>query len=69
MEQISAESILSAKLTSRLDFPMRPLIDDQVDRCKVEVRQRMEPKHTNRSIDFLCFSCLNPVYGMKARES
>ena len=52
MEQISAESILSAKLTSRLDFPMRPLIDDQVDRCKVEVRQRMEPKHTNRSIDF-----------------
>ena len=59
MEQISAESILSAKLTSRLDFPMRPLIDDQVDRRKVEVRQRMEPKRTNRSIDFLCFSCLN----------
>ena len=37
MEQISAESILSAKLTSRLDFPTRTLIDDQVDRCKVEV--------------------------------
>ena len=59
MEQISAESILSAKLTSRLDFPMRPLIDDQVDRRKVEVWQHMEPKRTNRSIDFLCFSCLN----------
>jgi hypothetical protein len=52
-EQISAESILSAKLTSRLGFPMIPLIDDQVDRCKVEVRQRMEPKHTNRDTDFL----------------
>ena len=36
MEQISAESILSAKLTSRLDFPTRTLIDDQVDRRKVE---------------------------------
>ena len=59
MEQISAESILSAKLTSRLDFPMRPLKDDQVDRRKVEVWQHMEPKRTNRSIDFLCFSCLN----------
>ena len=37
-EQISAESILSAKLTSRLDFPMTPLKDYQVDRRKVEVR-------------------------------
>jgi hypothetical protein len=37
-EQISAESILSAKLTSRLDFPMRTLKDDQFDRRKVEVR-------------------------------
>ena len=38
LEQISAESILSAKLTSRLDFPMTSLKDDQVDRRKVEVR-------------------------------
>ena len=52
-EQISAESILSAKLTSRLDFPMSPLKDDQVDRRKVEVRQRMQPKRTNRPIDFV----------------
>jgi len=37
-DQISAESILSAKLTSRLDFPMRTLKDDQFDRRKVEVR-------------------------------
>jgi len=37
-DQISAESILSAKLTSRLDFPMRTLKDDQVDRRKVEAR-------------------------------
>ena len=37
-EQISAESILSAKLTSRLDFPMRTLKDDQVDRRKMEVQ-------------------------------
>ena len=35
----SAESILSAKLTSRLDFPMTSLIDYQVDRRKVEVWQ------------------------------
>ena len=52
-EQISAESILSAKLTSRLDFPMTSLKDDQVDRRKMEVRQRMESKRTNRGIDFL----------------
>ena len=37
-DQISAESILSAKLTSRLDFPMIPLEDYQVDRRKVEVQ-------------------------------
>jgi hypothetical protein len=52
-EQISAESILSAKLTSRLDFPMRTLKDDQFDRRKVEVWQHMEPKRTNSPIDFL----------------
>lgn len=52
-EQISAESILSAKLTSRLDFPMIPQKDDLVDRRKVEVWQHMEPKRTNRDIDFL----------------
>ena len=34
----SAESILSAKLTSRLDFPMIPQKDDLVDRRKVKVR-------------------------------
>lgn len=68
MEQISAESILSAKLTSRLDFPMRPLKDDQVDRRKVEVWQHMEPKRTNRSIDFLCFFRLNLPRQVKAKE-
>ena len=52
-DQISAESILSAKLTSRLDFPMRTLKDDQFDRRKVEVQQCMEPKRTNSPIDFL----------------
>jgi hypothetical protein len=52
-EQISAESILSAKLTPRLDFPMRTLKDDQFDRRKVEVWQHMEPKRTNSPIDFL----------------
>ena len=51
--QISAESILSAKLTSRLDFPMTSLKDYQVDRRKMEVRQRMQSKRTNRDIDFL----------------
>ena len=35
---ISAESILSAKPPSRLDFPMTSLKDDQVDRRKMEVR-------------------------------
>ena len=49
----SAESILSAKLTSRLDFPMRTLKDYQFDRRKVEVWQHMEPKRTNSPIDFL----------------
>ena len=49
----SAESILSAKLTSRLDFPMTSLKDDQVDRRKMEVQQCMESKRTNRDIDFL----------------
>ena len=52
-DQISAESILSAKLTSRLDFPMTSLKDYQVDRRKVEARQRVQPKRTNRGIDFL----------------
>ena len=52
-DQISAESILSAKLTSRLDFSMIPQKDDLVDRRKVKVRQRIEPKRTNRDIDFL----------------
>ena len=52
-EQISAESILSAKLTPRLDFPMTSLKDYQVDRRKVEVQQCMEPKRTNSPIDFL----------------
>jgi len=33
--RISAESILSAKPTSRLDFPMISLKDYQVDRRKV----------------------------------
>ena len=32
---------------------MRTLKDDQFDRRKVEVRQRMEPKRTNSPIDFL----------------
>jgi hypothetical protein len=54
MDQISAESILSAKLTSRLDFPMRTQKDDLFDRRKVEVQQCMEPKRTNSPIDFLC---------------
>ena len=33
---------------------MRPQKDDLVDRCKMEARQRVESKHTNRSIAFLC---------------
>ena len=33
---------------------MRPQKDDLVDRNKMEVRQRMESKLTNRSIAFLC---------------
>ncbi len=32
---------------------LRTLKDDQFDRRKVEVRQRMEPKRTNSPIDFL----------------
>jgi hypothetical protein len=32
---------------------MTSLKDDQVDRRKVEVWQRMQPKRTNRGIDFL----------------
>jgi hypothetical protein len=32
---------------------MISLKDDQVDRRKMEVRQRMESKRTNRDIDFL----------------
>ena len=32
--------------------------DELVDRRKVEVRQRMEPKRTNRGIAFLCFYLL-----------
>ena len=53
MDQISAESILSAKLTSRLDFPMISLKDDQVDRRKMEAWQHVQSKRTNRDIDFL----------------
>jgi hypothetical protein len=53
VDQISAESILSAKLIPRLDFPMIPQKDDLVDRRKVEVLQSMEPKRTNRDTDFL----------------
>ena len=34
---------------------MRPQKDDLVDRCKVEAWQHVEPKHTKRSIAFLCF--------------
>lgn len=52
-ERISAESILSAKPPSRLDFPMTSLKDYQVDRRKVEAWQHVEPKRTNRGIDFL----------------
>ncbi len=33
---------------------MKSQKDDLVDRRKVEVRQRMEPKRTNRLIAFLC---------------
>ena len=32
---------------------MTSLKDDQVDRRKMEVRQRMQSKRTNRGIDFL----------------
>ena len=35
---------------------MRPQREDLVDRCKLEARQRVETKHTNRSIAFLCFA-------------
>ena len=52
-DQINAESILSVKLTSRLDFPMRTLKDYQVDRRKMEVQQCTESKRTNSPIDFL----------------
>ena len=51
--RISAESILSAKPTSRLDFPMTSLKDDQVDRRKMEAWQHVQSKRTNRGIDFL----------------
>ena len=33
---------------------MRPQREDLVDRRKMEARQRVESKHTNRSIAFLC---------------
>ena len=35
---------------------MRPQKEDLVDRCKLEVRQHVETKHTNRSIAFLCLA-------------
>ena len=43
---------------------MRTLKDDQFDRCKVEVQQCMELKHTNSPIAFLCpyhavYACMN----------
>ena len=66
MDQISAESILSAKLTPRLGFSMRTLKDDQFDRRKVEVWQHMEPKRTNSPIDFLRPK-IDFVYGVGLR--
>ena len=66
MEQISAESILSAKLTSRLGFSMRTLKDDQFDRYNVEVWQHMELKYTNSPTDFLRPK-IDFVYGVGLR--
>lgn len=40
---------------------MRTLKDYQFDRCKVEVRQRMELKHTNSPIAFLCFKIIATI--------
>lgn len=34
---------------------MKSQKEDLVDRRKVEARQRVEPKRTNRLIAFLCF--------------
>ena len=43
---------------------MRSQREDLVDRCKMKARQRVESKHTNRSIAFLCldyyiYACIN----------
>ena len=35
---------------------MRPQKEDLVDRRKMEARQRVESKRTNRSIAFLCLA-------------
>ena len=69
-DQISAESILSAKLTPRLDFPMRTLKDDQFDRYKVEARQRVQPKYTNSPTDFYAYTLSRAcsVWGIKQLE-
>ncbi len=40
---------------------MRTLEDYQFDRCKVEVWQHMEPKHTNSPIAFLCSYFVNII--------
>ena len=46
---------------------MRPQKEDLVDRCKLEARQRVETKHTNRSIAFLCLA-LSLAIGARRRS-
>ena len=46
---------------------MRPQREDLVDRCKLEARQRVETKHTNRSIAFLCLA-LSLAIGARRRR-
>ena len=44
---------LSVKPTSKLVFPIRTVVEYDLDRPGVEVRQRMELTGTNSPIDFI----------------
>ena len=53
MDEITAESISSRKLISKLGFPIRAVEDHHVDRSDVEALQGVKLTDTNRSIGLI----------------
>ena len=53
MDEITAESISSGKLASKLVLPIRAVEDHHVDRSGVEAQQCVKLTDTNRSIGLI----------------